>query len=62
MKRGDLLRHLKDHNCVWLREGGNHSVWVNRGTGAQAAVPRHNEIDNRKAADICKQLGVPRMR
>ena len=56
------MRHLKDHNCVRLREGGNHSVWVNRDTGAQAAVPRHNEIDNRKAADICKQLGIPRMR
>lgn len=62
MKRGDLLRHLKDHNCAWLREGGNHSIWVNRGTGAQAAIPRHNEIDNRKADDICKQLGVPRIR
>ena len=62
MKRGDLLRHLKDHDCKWLREGGSHSIWVNRWTGAQAAVPRHNEIDNRKAEDICKQLGVPRIR
>ena len=62
MKRGDLLRYLEDHGCALLRESGNHSVWINRRTGAQSAVPRHREITNHRAAEICKQLGVPRMR
>ncbi|TMG75729.1 MAG: addiction module toxin, HicA family, partial [Betaproteobacteria bacterium] len=25
MKRRDLLRHLSDHGCSLLREGGRHS-------------------------------------
>ena len=25
----------------------------------KTAVPRHTEIDNRLAVDICKQLGIP---
>jgi predicted RNA binding protein YcfA (HicA-like mRNA interferase family) len=29
MKRTDLLRHLQQHGCVLLREGGKHSVFVN---------------------------------
>ena len=62
MKRGDLLRHLEDHGCALLREGGNHSVWINRRTGAQSAARRHGGTSNHRAAEICKQLGVPRMR
>ena len=30
MKRDDLLRHLRQFGCVLLREGGKHSVYVNR--------------------------------
>lgn len=30
MKRRDLVRHLRAHGCEFLREGGNHSVYVNR--------------------------------
>ncbi|WP_218932336.1 type II toxin-antitoxin system HicA family toxin [Adhaeretor mobilis] len=28
MKRRDLIRHLMDHDCELLREGGKHSWWV----------------------------------
>ena len=30
MKRIDLIRHLETHGVQFLREGGNHSVYVNR--------------------------------
>lgn len=30
MKREDLIKHLRLHGCAFLREGGNHSVYVNR--------------------------------
>src|SRR5580704_10677377 len=29
VKRADLLRHLKKHGCEFLREGNNHTVYVN---------------------------------
>jgi mRNA interferase HicA len=29
MKRRKLLRHLSSQGCVLLREGGNHSWWLN---------------------------------
>jgi mRNA interferase HicA len=29
MKRRELLRHLNSHGCALLREGANHSWWLN---------------------------------
>ncbi len=29
LKRRDLIRHLEQHDCQLLREGGNHSIYVN---------------------------------
>lgn len=29
MKRLDLIRHLERHGCEFLREGGNHTIYVN---------------------------------
>ena len=44
MKLLDLLRHLASHHCVLLREGANHSIFVNLNNNQQTAVPRHREI------------------
>jgi hypothetical protein len=33
MKRGDLIRHLKEFGCILKREGAGHSLWVNPKTG-----------------------------
>jgi mRNA interferase HicA len=41
MKRIDLIRHLERHGAQLLREGGNHSVYVNRTVGNISTVPRH---------------------
>ena len=30
MKRKDLIRHLEEHGCEFLREGSKHTIYVNR--------------------------------
>ena len=59
MKRIDLVRHLLAHGCELLREGGSHSVFLNRATRKVATVPRHREINEFLARKICKDLDVP---
>ena len=59
MKRRALIQHLKKHRCELIREGRRHSVWSNVELNLSAAVPRHTEIANRLAKDICKELGIP---
>lgn len=60
MKRRDLLRHLRQHGCECLREGGNHSWWHHPSLNRSSAVPRHSQINNLLVVKICKDLGVPR--
>lgn len=59
MKRNQLLRHLRSHDCVLLREGGRHSWWHNPAQNRRSAIPRHTEIKDILAAKICRDLGVP---
>ena len=58
MKLTDLVRYLQSQGCELLREGGKHSVYVNRSTGKAAAVPRHREINDFLARKICRDLDV----
>ena len=60
MKRRDLLRHLEQHGCEFLREGGSHTVYVNRTAKKASTIPRHNEINQDLARKICNDLDVPR--
>ncbi len=59
MKRNELIRHLERHGCELLREGGNHSIYVNRAAGRSSAVPRHREINDFLARKICRDLMIP---
>lgn len=59
MKRVDLVRYLEANGCSLLREGGRHSVFVNRTAGKASAVPRHREINEMLARKICKDLELP---
>jgi mRNA interferase HicA len=59
VKRRDLLRHLRSHDCDLLREGGNHSVFVNRVAKRATTVPRHREINDFLARKVCKDLAIP---
>ena len=58
MKRADLVRHLEAHGCQLLREGSNHTVYVNRVARRISTVPRHREINEYLAQKICKDLDV----
>ncbi len=60
MKLRDLERHLQRAGCQVLREGGNHTIWLNPANGQTAPVPRHPEIDTFTARGLCKQLGIPK--
>ena len=60
MKRVDFIRHLEAHGCALLREGGNHTVYVNRAARKVSTVPRHRELNDELAKKICKDLEIPR--
>jgi mRNA interferase HicA len=59
MKRKNLIRHLETHGCEFLREGGNHTIYVNRVAQKSSAVPRHREINNFLVRKICRDLQIP---
>jgi len=58
MKRTDLLRHLENHGCEFLREGSRHTVYVNRKEKKVSTIPRHHEINDNLCRKICKDLGI----
>jgi len=59
MKRRDLLIHLRQHDCRFVREGEEHSIWENPITKRRTSIPRHREIPDYTAGRIFKQLGIP---
>ncbi len=42
-----------------IREGRKHAIWGNPVMNTKTPIPRHSEVDNQLAAEICKQLGIP---
>jgi len=60
MKRVDLIRQLQKHGCDFLREGGDHTVYVNRLARKSSSVPRHREINDFLARKICDDLQIAR--
>jgi len=61
MKRRHLLKHLKIHGCVFLREGRNHTVYHNLTNDKISTIPRHAEIDDALSKKICKDLGITKI-
>jgi len=58
MKRKKLIKHLETQGCILLREGRNHSLYVNEAKKKVSTVPRHKEIDEFLAKKICKDLEI----
>ncbi len=58
MKRADLISHLESEGCQFFREGGNHTVYVNRKMKRVSTIPRHREIDDNLCRKICRDPGV----
>ena len=61
MKRYKLISHLEKQGCILLREGGNHSIYVNPANKRQSAVGRHRELSDLLCKKVCKQLGIPQL-
>jgi mRNA interferase HicA len=59
MKLHDLERHLRGHGCVFFREGGAHTVWLNPSNRKISSVRRHREIKEGTVRGICRQLEIP---
>lgn len=55
MKRRELERRIHDCGSYFLREGGNHSIYVNPRTKQTFAVPRHAEVNEMTAQKILRQ-------
>ena len=58
MKRRDLIRFIESNGCEFLREGANHTVYVNLVEKKAGTIPRHREIDEYLAKKICRDLGI----
>lgn len=58
MKREQLIKYLLKNGCVFIREGGKHSVFFNPQAKRVSTVPRHKEINNFLVRKICRDLGV----
>ncbi|MDP3685028.1 MAG: type II toxin-antitoxin system HicA family toxin [Ignavibacteria bacterium] len=52
------MKHLKINNCVLLREGAKHSVFINLTNNKQTTIPRHPDIYDMLCKEICKQLDI----
>lgn len=59
MKKRDLERHLREHGCRLIRQGGNHEIWHNPVTNETAPVPRSKEVKDFTAVGVCKALSIP---
>jgi predicted RNA binding protein YcfA (HicA-like mRNA interferase family) len=59
MKRTDLIRHIEKNGCRFIREGGNHTFYINPRTNRRSTIPRHREINKFTAIAICRQLEIP---
>jgi hypothetical protein len=57
VKRLDLIRHLEALGCRLLREGGNHTVYVNPVSRKVSAIPRHREINDFTGAQDMQGFG-----
>jgi predicted RNA binding protein YcfA (HicA-like mRNA interferase family) len=62
MKRNQLIKYLEGNDCVFKREGSGHTIYINLKTKKRTAVPRHNEIKDTMCSEICKQLGIPKIK
>jgi len=60
MKRHLLVKHLKHHGAVLLREGKRHTIFQK--DFLKTEVPRHREIVDELARKICKDLEIPFVR
>jgi mRNA interferase HicA len=59
VKRRELIHHLEENGCLFLREGGKHTIYYNPSNNRTSAIPRHREIVDILVVKICKDLEIP---
>ena len=59
MKRTKLVKFLEKNGCIFVREGGSHTLFRNISNGKISTVPRHPDIKENLCRKICKDLGIP---
>ena len=57
MKRGDIIKKLKDAGYTPSRENGDHSIFEKEGC-RPVQVPRHREINENTARQIPRDAGL----
>jgi len=62
MKRNQIIKYLQENGCVFDREGSNHTIYYNPKANKSTSIPRHQEIDDRICNEICKQIGIPKIK
>ncbi|MBX3289364.1 MAG: type II toxin-antitoxin system HicA family toxin [Acidobacteria bacterium] len=60
MKLKDLIKYLEASHCLFVREGGSHTIYKHSLSGKMTSVPRHREIKKNLAKKICDDLGIER--
>ena len=58
MMRRDLVGHLIKNGCRLELESARHSWWVGAAAGRRASVPRHADIADMLAINICRDLRI----
>ena len=58
MRRRDVVRHLEQQGCRFLREGSSHTLYINPKQRKVTTIPRHREINEHLVRKICRDLGV----
>ena len=56
MKRAQLIRTIKEFDCVLIRHGAKHDWYRNPNTGVAQPMPRHREIKEHLARHIIRLL------
>ena len=58
MKRGALLKILKDQGCIFIKHGKKHDQYMQPLTGKKDQIPRHSDIAEETAKSIIKNLAA----
>ncbi len=56
MKRGELLKILKEQGCIFIKHGGKHDHYMPPQTGIIDYIPRHPDVREPTAWKIIKNL------
>ncbi len=59
MNRTRLVKFIEKNGCIFVLEGGNHTLFRNISNGKISTVPRHPDIKENLCRKICKDLGIP---